>query len=113
MHSTACKILNSLFHYCIFFFYLQLSEVFGTNFRVPEDATSITIKLATNTNFRLERGFFNNNKVNSLSIEGTFNEREQVEITTEAFRGNHGPYPEIYMTNVFSVIIRAKAFSGT
>uniref|UniRef100_A0A1A9WVB5 Right handed beta helix domain-containing protein n=1 Tax=Glossina brevipalpis TaxID=37001 RepID=A0A1A9WVB5_9MUSC len=89
-----------------------LSSIFDKSFKVPLDATVIFIKLGRNVQFRLDRGFFNNNTVNSLTIEGQHKDGEQIEINTEAFRGNNGPYPEINFNNVFTVIIRTKAFSG-
>ncbi|KAL9873804.1 ben isoform 2-T2 [Glossina fuscipes fuscipes] len=90
----------------------KLSSVFDKSFKVPLDATVIFIKLERNTQFRLDRGFFINNTVNSITVEGQYADGEQIEVNTEAFRDNNGPYPEINFNNVYTVIIRTKAFSG-
>lgn len=37
-------------------------------------------------------------------------EGEQVEINSNAFSENYGPYPEIGFFNVFAIVIRNKAF---
>ncbi|XP_053950721.1 uncharacterized protein LOC128858454 [Anastrepha ludens] len=93
-----------------------LSDIFGTNYRVPLTAISITIKLASNTHFRLEKDLFvNNSRMNSFTIVGSHRDGEQVEITTGAFPGGDGtigPYPEILMQDVFSVVVREGAFAG-
>ncbi|XP_017479173.1 PREDICTED: uncharacterized protein LOC108368772, partial [Rhagoletis zephyria] len=93
-----------------------LSDIFGTNYRVPHTAKSITIILAPNTHFRLERDLFvNNSRMNRFSIFGSHRDGEQVEITTGAFPGGDGiigPYPEILMQDVFSVVVRERAFLG-
>lgn len=72
----------------------------------------MVIKLGSFTQLRLNSGLFNNNTINSISILGNYNEGEQLEITSEALRGNNGPYPDINIQNIFTVIIRTKAFSG-
>uniref|UniRef100_A0A0K8WLM8 Uncharacterized protein n=1 Tax=Bactrocera latifrons TaxID=174628 RepID=A0A0K8WLM8_BACLA len=94
-----------------------LNEIFGPIYRIPNTTRSIEIKLAANTHFRLERDLFDHNIVlNSFTIVGTHSSGEQVEITTGAFPGNAsimGPYPDIVMQNVFSVVVREGAFSGS
>lgn len=72
----------------------------------------MNIKLGTSTQFRLSSGLFNNNTINSLTIIGNYKEGEQVEITSDALKENNGPYPDINIQNVFTVIVRTKAFSG-
>lgn len=37
-------------------------------------------------------------------------ESEQVEINSNAFSENSGPYPEIGFSNVFAIVIKNKAF---
>lgn len=93
-----------------------MNEIFGPNYGIPTTARSITIKLAPNTHFRLEKDLFvNNSLMNSFTIVGSYRDGEQVEITTGAFPGDAGtigPYPEILMQDVFSVVVRESAFSG-
>lgn len=36
--------------------------------------------------------------------------REQVEINTNAFNGNAGPFPEIEIINVHTVVLHSNAF---
>ncbi|XP_037938855.1 uncharacterized protein LOC119671986 [Teleopsis dalmanni] len=109
VHCNCTKRNNFQLISCDFRKNRYLSEIFGKNFQVPADATSVTIHLAVRTNFRLEAGFFSESRVNSLRIEGT-NSDDQVEITSEAFSGNDGPYPDIQINNVQTVFVRKQAF---
>ncbi|XP_073834037.1 ben isoform X2 [Musca autumnalis] len=77
---------------------------------MPELAKILIVKLAPRTDFRLVDGFFHNDTINRFIIEGNMEEQEKVEIGTDAFRGNNGPFPEIVFTNVFAIIIRQRAF---
>lgn len=72
----------------------------------------MNIKLGSSTRLQLSGGLFNNNTINSLTITGNYKEGEQVEISTDALKENNGPYPDINIQNVFTVIVRTKAFSG-
>lgn len=81
---------------------------------VHPSATSILIKLAMDAEFQLEGHVFAGNSLNRITIEGTGsrNGREIVEIHTNAFYGNSGPFPEIDIVNVHSVVIQKGSFFG-
>lgn len=66
--------------------------------------------MAARTQFQLNEGFLNNTTVNRFIVEGNMNEGEQVEINSNAFSENYGPYPEIGFFNVFAIVIRNRAF---
>ncbi|XP_075159237.1 ben [Haematobia irritans] len=88
----------------------RLSPIFDKTFKMPELAKSLIVKLGPKTFFRLQEGFFHNDTINRFIIEGEMSEYEKVEIGTDAFRGNNGPFPEIVFTNVFAIIILQRAF---
>ncbi|XP_065362958.1 uncharacterized protein be isoform X2 [Calliphora vicina] len=88
----------------------KLSPIFDKSYKVPQNARVIIIKLAARTQFQLNDGFLNNNTINRFIVEGNMKEGEQVEINSNAFSENNGPYPEIGFNNVFAIIIRNKAF---
>ncbi|KNC30502.1 hypothetical protein FF38_07824 [Lucilia cuprina] len=88
----------------------RLSPIFDKSYKVPQNARAIIIKLAARTQFQLNDGFLNNNTINRFIVEGNMKEGEQVEINSNAFSENNGPYPEIGFTNVFAIVIRNKAF---
>lgn len=92
------------------FLSFQLSPVFDKSYKVPQNARVIIIKLSPKTQFRLDDGFLNNNTINRFIVEGNMQEGEQVEINSNAFSENNGPYPEIGFSNVFAIVIRNKAF---
>ncbi|KAM7348327.1 ben isoform 2-T2 [Cochliomyia hominivorax] len=88
----------------------RLSPIFDKHYKVPNNARVIIIKLAARTQFQLNEGFLNNTTVNRFIVEGNMKEGEQVEINSNAFSENYGPYPEIGFSNVFAIVIRNKAF---
>lgn len=96
--------------YSFVFLYLQLNQIFDKTFKLPALTKSLIIKLGPKTFFRLHEGFFHNDTVNQFVVEGNMSEYEKVEIGTDAFRGNNGPFPEIAFTNVFAIIILQRAF---
>lgn len=54
---------------------------------------------------------FANNRINRISVEGSYPKgQEQLEINSKAFFGNNGPFPEIEIKNVHTVLIQANAF---
>lgn len=81
---------------------------------VHTSATSILIKLSADAEFRLEGHMFAGNNLNRITIEGTGSRsgREMVEIRSNAFYGNSGPFPEIDILNVHSVFIQNGSFFG-
>lgn len=74
------------------------------------DASLIIIKLESNAEFRLDGNMFAGNPLNRITIQG--NKRETVEISPHAFYGTRGPYPEIDIINVHSVVIHNNSFFG-
>ncbi|XP_061399594.1 uncharacterized protein LOC133335325 [Musca vetustissima] len=88
----------------------KLSSTFDKSFKMPELAKILIVKLGPRTSFRLREGFFHNDTINRFIIEGNMEEHEKVEIGTDAFRGNNGPFPEIIFSNVFAIIILERAF---
>uniref|UniRef100_A0A1I8P772 Right handed beta helix domain-containing protein n=1 Tax=Stomoxys calcitrans TaxID=35570 RepID=A0A1I8P772_STOCA len=88
----------------------KLNPIFDKTFKMPELAKSLVVKLGPKTFFRLQEGFFHNDTINRFIIEGNMSEYEKVEIGTDAFQGNNGPFPEIAFTNVFAIIILQRAF---
>lgn len=77
---------------------------------MPQNVRVIIIKLGAKTQFKLDSGFLNNNTINRFIVEGNMKEGEQVDINSNAFSENYGPYPEIGFTNVFAIVIHSKAF---
>lgn len=61
---------------------------------------------------RLSKDFFVKNKINKIQIEGQPNGTENVEIETNAFVGNDGPFPQIDIVNCHTVVLRKNAFHG-
>lgn len=76
---------------------------------IRSSAETLLIKLSSDAEFRLGANVFTNNRLNRIKIEGKLG-REHVEIGTKAFYGNSGPFPEIEIVNVHTVIIRSNAF---
>lgn len=79
---------------------------------IRSSAETLLIKLSSDAEFRLGANVFTNNRLNRIKIEGSNPKlgREHVEIGTKAFYGNSGPFPEIEIVNVHTVIIRSNAF---
>jgi hypothetical protein len=64
----------------------------------------------------LEHGFFNDNKLNRLSINGTHEKwpdgKSSVEIGNNTFHGNYGPFPEIEITHANSLTLQEQSLYG-
>uniref|UniRef100_A0A1I8MBC7 Right handed beta helix domain-containing protein n=1 Tax=Musca domestica TaxID=7370 RepID=A0A1I8MBC7_MUSDO len=88
----------------------KLSSTFDKTFKMPELAKILVVKLGPRTQFNLREGFFHNDTINRFIVEGNMEEPEKVEIGTDAFRGNNGPFPEIVFSNVFTIVILQRAF---
>lgn len=74
-------------------------------------AEALLIKLSRNAEFRLGGNVLTDNYLNRVMIQGNgMNSGEHVEISSNAFHGNTGPFPEIEIVNVHTVIIRSNAF---
>lgn len=90
--------------------------ILGPRKYIPKAATSLRIRLSDEAQLRIDEDFFYHNTVNRISIQGDEHawqsSRTQVEVGPEAFKGNNGPFPEIEISNLFTVVIRTKAFSG-
>lgn len=90
--------------------------ILGPRKYIPKTATSFRIRLSGDAQLRIDEDFFYHNTVNRISIEGDAaawqSSRTQVEVGPEAFKGNNGPFPEIEISNLFTVVLRTKAFSG-
>lgn len=75
-------------------------------------AETLLIHLSGDAEFRLDGNVFKGNRLNRIMIQGTGSRsgREHVEIGTNAFNGNAGPFPEIDIVNVHTVVIRPNSF---
>lgn len=78
--------------------------------RLP--AETLLITLASDAEFQLDGNVLTNNRLNRIKIQGSGMEsgREHVEIRSNAFNGNAGPFPEIEIVNIYSVEIHSNAF---
>lgn len=66
---------------------------------------------SVNANLRFDVGLFHNNKINRIFINGPIrNDKSQVELGYNAFIGNDAPFPEIEITNFYSVVLREHTF---
>lgn len=70
------------------------------------------MKLEPYTDLLITANFFKNNKLNRISIEGSNQRSEQVELGSFALADSSAPFPEIVLANLHTVIIRAHAFNG-
>lgn len=67
--------------------------------------------MSSNAEFRIGGNVFTENHLNRVMIQGNgLNSHEIAEIDANAFQGNAGPFPEIDIVNVHTVIIRSNAF---
>lgn len=111
---TGCKCTNTNNTYtvinCDFSANKKLNPNFGPNLIIPPMANALIVKLAPDTNLRMERGLLQSSRINRLLIEGNMIDGEQVEIGSGLFEGNGGPYPDIEIINCHSVILRSSAF---
>lgn len=74
-------------------------------------AEALLIKLSRNAEFRLDGNVLADNSLNRVMIQGNgMHSDEHVEISSNAFYGNSGPFPKIDIVNVHTVIIRSNAF---
>ncbi|XP_055389677.1 uncharacterized protein LOC129618741 [Condylostylus longicornis] len=90
-----------------------MDSVFNSKLEVPQKTKSFIIKLSTHTQFRIDEGLFENNLINSIRVEGISDEsNSQIEISQNSLKGNNGPYPEITIVDVGTVILRTDSFSG-
>lgn len=93
---------------CDFSVNRQITTITEDNFRIPPHTNSLHVVLGVGTNFILKSGIFKSAKINDLLIVGHLR-GEQVEITSNVFE-DHGPYPDVNITDCGSVIIRTNAF---
>lgn len=69
------------------------------------------MRLSQKAGLRIDENMFVNNKINRISIQGTHPYgQEHLEISSKAFHGNTGPFPEIEIRNVHTVLIQTNAF---
>lgn len=77
----------------------------------PNTTTLVHIRLSQNAGLRIDENMFASNRINRISINGTYpHGEEHLEISPRAFYGNNGPFPEIEIKNVHTVLIQANAF---
>lgn len=85
--------------------------MFRSNKYFPNNTTSVQINLSQNAALRIDENMFAGNRINRISIRGSRPKAmEHLEIGTRAFYGNNGPFPEIEIANVHTVLIQANAF---
>lgn len=85
--------------------------MFRSNKYFPNNTTSVQINLSQNTALRIDENMFAGNRINRISIRGSHPKGlEHLEIGTKAFYGNNGPFPEIEIANVHTVLVQANAF---
>lgn len=79
---------------------------------IRASAETLLITLSSDAEFRLDGNVFENNRLNRIMIQGNGPDvgREHVEIGANAFNGNTGPFPEIEIVNVHTVILHSNAF---
>uniref|UniRef100_U5EFN3 Putative conserved plasma membrane protein n=1 Tax=Corethrella appendiculata TaxID=1370023 RepID=U5EFN3_9DIPT len=94
-------------------FFKNKEYILNGKLTIPQTASSLTIKLEKQTSLIIDKGIFNGNQINRLTIQcyTTFG-NEQIEIRRNALEGNSAPLPEIEIFNCRTVIIREKAFHG-
>lgn len=68
------------------------------------------ITLASGTDFKLDGNVLTENRLNRIKIQGSDMDSGHVEIAKNAFNNNSGPFPDIEIVNVESVIIQSHAF---
>lgn len=77
----------------------------------PNSTTLVHIRLSQSSGLRIDENMFATNRINRISISGTHpHGEEHLEISSKAFHGNNGPFPEIEIKNVHTVLIQANAF---
>lgn len=73
-------------------------------------ADTLLIHLSSNSELRLDGNVFEGNRLNRIMIQGTKSGHEHVEISSNAFYGNRGMFPEIDIVNIHTVVLRSKSF---
>lgn len=77
----------------------------------PNSTTLVHLRLSHNAGLRIDENMFMTNRINRISIQGTYpHSEEHLEFNSRAFFGNNGPFPEIEIKNVHTVLIQANAF---
>lgn len=79
---------------------------------INSSAETLLITLSSDAEFQLDGNVFENDRLNRIMIQGrgpSFGQ-EHVEINANAFNGNTGPFPEIEIVNVHTVILHSNAF---
>lgn len=104
-----------VFHifFCVFFYSIYKQHyTLGTSQTIRATAETLLITLSSDAKFQLDGNVFENNRLNRIMIQGKGPDfgREQVEINTNAFNGNAGPFPEIEIINVHTVVLHSNAF---
>ncbi|XP_055305282.1 uncharacterized protein LOC129569986 isoform X1 [Sitodiplosis mosellana] len=92
--------------------HFQQHYTLGASKIIRPSAETLLITLSSDAEFTLDANVFTNNRLNRIMIQGSGLDsgREHVEISSNAFNGNGGPFPEIEIVNVHTVNIRSNAF---
>lgn len=78
---------------------------------IQSSAEKLLITLSSDAEFTLDGNVLTQNQLNRIMIQGSGLEgREHVEFKSQAFNDNSGPFPEIEIVNINTVIIRPNAF---
>lgn len=96
----------------LFFLLFQLNENFGSNYKLPSLARQLIFLLDRGTDLKIENGLLTGASINRLTIEGPTNHDGVVEILENAFKENKGPFPDIQLVNIRSIVLHEKAFKG-
>lgn len=94
------------------FFLFQLNENFGSNYKLPSLARQLIFQLVRGTDLKIENGLLEGASINRLTIEGPTNHDGVVEILENAFKDNKGPFPDIQLVNIRTIVLHEKAFKG-
>lgn len=96
---------------CIFMLF-QLDKNFGSNYKLPQFARQLIFELADSTDLQIQTGLMADASINQLTVRGPRNHRGQVEILENAFKDNRGPFPDIRLVNVNTIVLHERGFKG-
>lgn len=106
-----------MFFLFLVFYFLQRKQHYrlGVSRTIQASAETLLITLSSDAEFQLDGNVFEKNRLNRIMIQGRGPDfgQEHVEISANAFNGNAGPFPEIEILNVHTVILHSNAFYCT
>lgn len=85
---------------------------FGSNYKLPTLARQLIFNLADSTNLNIENGLLVGATINRLTIRGTTEHYGKVEILENAFKDNKGPFPDIQLVDIRTIVLHERAFQG-